>query len=139
MVVSTLGGRRGGRADETPRSSGKTLALPAIAGKSRVCPATEREVSFFMFDELFDVFDRDRDHHRPQRRSRLRCLLDRLFGRNHDDDRAYRSRRYDGDRDEDRVHPPYDARRGRRYDDDDDDRYARSGRRQHRSRLDWDD
>ncbi len=69
-----------------------------------------------MFDDLLDVFDRDRGQKR--KRGGIRGLIDRLA--DNDDHRDDRSRRYDDDR------------------HDDDDR-RRAPRRKRREVFDWDD
>lgn len=72
-----------------------------------------------MFDELFDLFDRDRT--RKRSRGGVRGLLDRLGDR--DDDRSYRQHQLDHDDDW-----YEDERRSR-------DRHGR----QRRESQDWDD
>ena len=86
-----------------------------------------------MFDELLDLFDRDRKRPTGERRRGLGGLIDRLSGEDRDNVRT--DRRRSDDHDDDR----YDSRPERRRSDDDDDDRDDDRRRRRREFELWDD
>jgi hypothetical protein len=72
-----------------------------------------------LFEDLFDLFERDKRHKSGERRRGIGGLLDRISGENRSDQHSDQRRTRDWD------------------DDDDDDRYE--GRHRRRRESFWDD
>jgi hypothetical protein len=86
------------------------------------CPVAEE--GFSVFDELMELFERDRKRPTGERRRGLGGLIGRLTGEDRDDVRP--TQRRSDDRDDDRDEVRFERRRSDDWDDDrDDDRYER--------------